>query len=116
VAALLALRHPETELLVTVAGVIDHDAWTRLHGVAPLIGSLNPADQIAALSRIRQVHLIGTADHVVPPVLIVDLLARYADTSAVTVETTPNGHDCCWLPGWPERIDRLRKGIVKAPP
>jgi predicted esterase len=116
VAALLALRHPETALLVTVAGVIDHADWTRLHGVTPLIGSLNPADRLPELARIRQVHLVGTEDRIVPPSLIVDLLARYGDASRATVETTSNSHDCCWLAGWPDRIAALKNGIVKAPP
>ncbi len=111
VVSLLALRHPETVLLVTVAGVIDHAAWTRLHEVAPLAGSLNPADRVAELARIRQVHLVGSADRIVPPALILDLMARYGDMSAVTVEVTPNGHDCCWAPGWEERIAGLRGGV-----
>ena len=116
VAALLALRHPETALLVTVAGVVDHAAWTRLHGVAPLAGSLNPADRLVELARIRQVHLVGTADRIVPPELIEGLVGRYGDGSGVTIETTANGHDCCWSMGWEAWIAAQRTGIVKAPP
>jgi len=108
VAALLALRHPETALLITVAGIVDHAAWTGLHGVAPLRGSLNAADQIAALARIPQVHVVGTADEIAPPSLTASLLARYPPTSPAAIETTPNRHDCCWQQGWSVRIDAFR--------
>jgi hypothetical protein len=108
VAALIALRHPETALLVTVAGVVDHAAWTKLHGVAPLAESLNPADRLAALVRIPQVHLVGSADDIVPPVLAGVLVARYPAGAPARVETTPNQHDCCWPDGWAGRIGALR--------
>jgi pimeloyl-ACP methyl ester carboxylesterase len=112
VAALLALRHPETELLVTVAGVVDHAAWTRLHRVAPLEKSLNPADQVEKLARIRQMHLVGTVDRNVPPVLIEGLVARYGDGSAAMIMTTPNGHDCCWSEGWAAWIAAQRAALA----
>jgi pimeloyl-ACP methyl ester carboxylesterase len=111
VAALLALRHPETALLVTVAGVVDHAAWTRLHGVGPLADSLNPADRLDALARIPQVHLAGSADAVVPPVLAATLVARYPNGSAAVTETTPDHHDCCWQEGWAARIEALRERV-----
>lgn len=111
VAALLALRHPETALLVTVAGVVDHAAWTRLHGVAPLADSLNPADRLDALARIPQVHLAGSADAIVPPALPVALVARYPNGSAAVIETTPDHHDCCWQEGWAARIEALRARV-----
>jgi hypothetical protein len=98
-------------LLVTVAGVVDHAAWTRLHAVAPLAGSLNPADRVGELARVRQVHLVGTEDRIVPAGLIVGLVARYGDASAARIEVTPNGHDCCWAAGWGERIAGLREGV-----
>ena len=111
-AALLALRHPETVLLVTVAGVVDHAAWTRLHRVAPLEKSLNPAYQGEKLARIRQMHLVGTEDRIVPPALIEGLVARYGDRSAATIMTTPNGHDCCWSEGWAAWIAAQRAALA----
>jgi hypothetical protein len=44
VASLVAARRHDVVRLVTVAGNLDHLAWTTLHGVSPLTGSLNPAD------------------------------------------------------------------------
>jgi hypothetical protein len=112
VAALLALRHPETALLVTVAGVVDHAAWTRLHAVAPLADSLNAADQIDLLARIPQVHLAGSADAIVPPALAADLVARYPNGAGAIIEITPNRHDCCWQQDWAERVVALRARIA----
>ena len=44
VAALLTARRKDVERLVTVAGNLDHPAWTTHYRVAPLTGSLNASD------------------------------------------------------------------------
>ena len=108
VAALLALRHPETALLVTVAGVVDPAAWTKLHGVAPLAESLNPAERLAALARISQVHLVGRCRRYRAPGAGRGLVARYPPGAPARVESTADHHDCCWQDGWAARIGSLR--------
>ena len=65
-AALLAARRNDVVFLGTVAGNLDHAAWTRLHGVSPLRESLNPMDAAAAVRALPQLHLSGDADTVVP--------------------------------------------------
>lgn len=66
-AVLLAARRDDVVFLGTVAGNLDHAAWTRHHGVSPLRGSLNPRDVVAKVRSVPQVHLSGADDTIVPP-------------------------------------------------
>lgn len=102
VAALLAARRDDVAALVTVAGNLDHAAWTRLHGVPPLTGSLNPADERAALARIPQWHLVGADDRVVPPAVAQAYAAGFPPGQSPRVMVLPGqDHGCCWAARWP---------------
>ncbi|WP_285907438.1 hypothetical protein [Pseudodesulfovibrio pelocollis] len=105
VAALLAARRTDVDLLVTICGNLDHAAWTRLHGVTPLAESLNPISVADRLSNIRQVHYVGSADTVVPPSVVqsfVDQLRPDAPVSVVIVEGLGHGGED-WAKTWRER-------------
>jgi len=69
-AVLIAPRLPGVTRVVTLAGNLDTDAWTRYHGYSPLGGSLNPVQQGRLPADIRQLHLAGGADRTVPDWLI----------------------------------------------
>ena len=98
-ALLLAARLPATVDVVTVAGNLDSEAWTRHHGYTPLRGSLNPAREAPLDVRVRQWHLVGGADAVVPPTLT----ERYirAQPGATGVVFPSFSHGCCWARIWP---------------
>ncbi len=66
VAALLAARRSDVARLVTIAGNLDHRAWTAYHRLTPLDASLNPADQTQRLAAMSQIHWIGGRDTVMP--------------------------------------------------
>jgi hypothetical protein len=55
VAALVAARRTDVDRLVTVAGNLDPTAWAVYQHIQPLTGSLNPADEVDALSRTGRV-------------------------------------------------------------
>ena len=110
IAALLAARRTDVDLLVTVAGNLDHAAWTRHHKVSPLSRSLNPADEWR-LMNLKQVHLVGEADKIMPPELIRAYAARFPFGQQPIVREIPAyDHQCCWVTVWPElwmEIQRL---------
>ena len=56
--------------IVTVAGNLDTDAWTSLHGYTPLIGSLNPAKEPLTGPPPSIRHYVGENDVNTPPALI----------------------------------------------
>lgn len=100
-AALAAARRDDVAELVTVAGNLDHAAWTRLHGVTPLSGSLNPADETERLRKVPQRHFVGLQDKVVPPALLEDYVARYPADRRPGVQRLPGyDHACCWSRNW----------------
>ena len=66
-AALLAAQRRDVVFLGTVAGMLDTDAWTRLQGISPLAGSLNPISVAPALRHMPQRHMSSRADAVMPP-------------------------------------------------
>jgi pimeloyl-ACP methyl ester carboxylesterase len=105
VAVLLAARRRDVAGLITVAANLDHAAWTALHGVAPLAGSLNAADQALQVQHIPQLHLVGGQDDTVPERIVRAFTNRMTDTSRVRVRTEPGfTHDCCWEDAWPRLL------------
>lgn len=99
-AMLLAARLPRTRAVVTVAAPLDHDAWTNLHGYQPLKGSMNPVQGGRLPARVRQLHLAGARDSVVPPELVSTALARIGAPPPLVVANL--GHNDGWTEIWPE--------------
>lgn len=70
VAALLAVRRQDVSKLTTYAGNMDIDAFTTIHHVTPLSGSLNPMNIAPHLKEIPQIHYVGSEDSVIPVSLV----------------------------------------------
>lgn len=102
VAALLAARRPDVIRLVTVAGNLDHLAWTTLHGVPPLAGSLNPADEWKTLQHIPQLHFVGDKDTNVTTDTVAAYISRFPSGRRPEMRVISNfNHACCWVEKWP---------------
>jgi pimeloyl-ACP methyl ester carboxylesterase len=116
VAALLAVRRPDVERLITVAGNLDPQRWTAYHGVAPLTGSLSPLDAIQQLARVPQLHFAGGEDAIVPPVLLEEFVRRFAPPARPRIEVEPEfDHRCCWAQRWPDLLARELGSSQPAP-
>ncbi len=101
-AVLIAGQRNDVTRVVTIAGNLDHGAWTRFHGDTPLYGSLDAADVAQTISAIPQVHFVGADDDVVPAIISKSYLARSTDPSRITIIKVPNAdHECCWVSKWP---------------
>ena len=67
VAGLIAIKQPQKiQKLITIAGVLDQEAWTTYHNDTPLTGSLNLNNYKEILKDIPQIHFVGEKDKVVP--------------------------------------------------
>jgi hypothetical protein len=97
-AMLLAERVAGVEAVVTIAANLDVDAWTGLHGYDPLKGSMNPAKRPPLPRSIRQLHIAGAGDTVVPPTLVRDVAARQPDAEFRVL--ADQDHGCCWTQVW----------------
>ncbi len=102
VAALVAARRQDVVRLVTVAGNLDTKAWTALHHLSALHGSLNPADAWEALQAIPQLHLVGGKDKNVSVEVAESFAARFPARQRPTIRVVPGAdHGCCWAELWP---------------
>jgi len=97
-AMLLAARIPQVTHLVTVAGNLDTSAWTTHHGYTPLFSSLNPAQAIPLRASVRQWHLVGELDTVIPPGLVRSFIESQPNATGIAFSRF--GHGCCWQTIW----------------
>ncbi len=97
IATIIAAQRDDIDLLVTVAGNLDHKRWTEFNEIAPLIGSLNPVDFSGSLEGVRQIHLIGERDNVVPGSVLSSYLAHMQKLDNVKSYIISGAdHLCCW--------------------
>ena len=111
VAMLVAARRTDVVRVVSVAGNLDHRAWTTLHQLDPLNGSLNPADDAPLPRRMSQWHFAGEKDDVIPPRLALDFAARHVEPRPSVQVMAGFDHRCCWVDAWP----RLWKQVTSQP-
>lgn len=90
VAILVAARRRDVDAVVTVAGNLDHRAFTDVAGVTPLDGSLNPLDVAEAVSSIPQIHFVGAEDRIVPEAVSRSFLARSRASRCIAVIVVPD--------------------------
>lgn len=110
VALLLAARRTDVDRLITIAGNLDHQAWTTFHRINPLSGSLNPVNEISNLKHIQQWYFAGEKDTVIPSFLAVDFAARFPITQRPLVKILPEfDHRCCWVQSWPSLLDGIQE-------
>jgi len=105
VAMLLAGIQPDVEAVVTLAGLMDIEAWAKHHQYSPLRGSLNPLDQVVLDSSVLQKHYIGENDKVVPAHVMIPAHVQLK-TGGVTLLPGID-HACCWESVWPGLLKQL---------
>jgi len=96
IAALVASRREDVKRLMTIAGNMDTQAWTTLHHIDALKGSLNPANVTLRLEGIEQYHLIGKDDTVVPNSIFFSYLSHFKNRDKISYNFYKASHTCCW--------------------
>jgi len=104
-AVLLAHELPQTQLVVTIAGNLDTDAWVQYHHYSALTSSINPAHKKALPSAIRQIHLQGDRDDNIPPWVTASYMSKQDDVTILSYADAD--HTCCWLSYWPQLLSIL---------
>lgn len=101
IAALVAARRNDVAALITVAGNLDHHAWTQHHRLAPLSGSLNPADVAERIKGIPQTHFIGERDRVIPPSFAFQWPEAFSGPNRENIRIIETfDHASCWARDW----------------
>lgn len=104
--AMLIAQQIQVDQVITLAGNLDTDAWTRHHRYTRLFASLNPAKQDALPHHIAQWHLLGGEDDVVPPSIVRQFIQT--QTNALGVQIDHFDHSCCWASIWPRVVSSIR--------
>ncbi len=103
IATLIAAKRTDVVRLVTVAGNLDHTAWTQFHHVSPLRKSLNPADFHKQLEHIPQLHFIGGQDKIIPPAVINSYAERFPRELRPEIRVVADAdHQNFWEQRWRE--------------
>lgn len=105
-AMLLAERFSQTWAVVTLAGNLDPQAWAAHHRYSPLWNSLNPTLRAPLPREIRQIHLIGGKDVVIPLELSISAVSRQQDPQVKIIANYD--HKCCWSELWPSILADLK--------
>jgi pimeloyl-ACP methyl ester carboxylesterase len=96
-AVLMAEKIPQVSTVVTFSANLDVDEWSKAHGYPTLNESLNPIAQKILPKRIKQLHLAGADDDVVPAYIV----KSYADQQNADFRVYPEfDHQCCWEKAW----------------
>lgn len=79
VSGLIIEQNPKQKIekWITIAGVLNHEKWTKYFGDEPLTESLN----LTKLPDVPQLHFVGAKDEIVPP----ELTETWTDKSNVRV-------------------------------
>lgn len=96
VALLTAANRDDISSITTIAGNLDTDAWTKMHNISSLNGSLNPSNFSKKLENIKQHHLIGTNDDIVPKEVFLSYIGKFEDKTNITYSMHEATHNCCW--------------------
>lgn len=71
------------------------------HGIRQLTGSLNPANDWAALKDIPQIHYVGMDDKIIPLAVAESYQSHFPQTSRPIIrEVRGFDHNCCWVGYW----------------
>lgn len=72
VAGLVATAKPELNIkkIITIAGNLDHLAWTQYHNLPQLNESMNLESYRKQFAKIPQIHYVGSNDEVMPSLLV----------------------------------------------
>ena len=96
VVTLIATKRDDINSITTIAGNLDIDEWTKIQKITPLDGSLNPANFSKNLENIKQHHLLGTEDNVVPKEVFFSYLNKFENKSNISYSFYEATHGCCW--------------------
>ncbi len=92
-AGLVAVKNPsDIKGIITIAGVLDHAAWTSYHKDKPLTDSDNLLAYRSVFKMIPQHHFAGGKDNVVPPKLIEDFVQDPERVTVVPKATHNSGY------------------------
>ena len=107
IAGLLASSRNDVDTLITVAGNVDNEFFTRFHKVSAMPYSLNMADNAQTLSAVPQIHYIGESDRFVPIDIYRSYRAKLSSLSCTRMQIVEHTtHLERWAEAWPQLLSQ----------
>lgn len=78
--------------IITIAGNLDHLAWTQYHNLPPLNESMNLESYRTQFAKLPQIHYVGSNDEVIPLVLV----RKFVGNDDLIVEVNGATHNEGW--------------------
>lgn len=78
--------------IITIAGNLDHLAWTQYHNLPPLNESMNLESYRTQFAKLPQIHYVGSNDEVIPLVLV----RKFVGNDDLIVEVNGASHNEGW--------------------
>ncbi|MCL2538173.1 MAG: serine hydrolase family protein [Alphaproteobacteria bacterium] len=102
IAGLVAAKHPEIDIkkIITVAGNLDHPAWTSAYSLMPLSGSLDLNNYRHEFDKIPQLHFIGDKDTVIPHTITINFVGDVERVQVVPGAEHSTGFDSIYFDIW----------------
>jgi len=105
VAILTAARRSDVASIRTLAGNLDHKAWTRHHQIDPLNGSLNAADVAEKVAHIPQTHYVGSRDEIIGSYVAESFRSKTLKDTCIKVQVISGvSHTKGWEQVWPDLL------------
>lgn len=94
IAGLIASAKPGLNVkeIITIAGNLDHMAWTKYHNLPPLNESMNLESYSQQFKTIPQIHYVGSDDTVIPALLTKNFIGNNANI----IEVNGASHNQGW--------------------
>lgn len=102
IAGLVATAKPglNVKKIITIAGNLDHLAWTQYHNLPPLNESMNLESYRKQFAKIPQIHYVSSNDEVMPPILAREFVGK----DDLIIEVSGASHN----EGWGKIYNKIR--------
>jgi hypothetical protein len=112
-AILIAARRNDVATVKTVAGNIDHEAFTSFHRVTPMSQSMDPATVARRINTIPQWHFYGEDDKVVPKLIGESYKRKAGHDSCAQIQVIKGAsHDRGWESNWPRLLQETSQAKI----
>ena len=108
IVTLLSATRSDIDSFVTIAGNLDIEKWTSMYNLSKLDGSLNPADYSKKLENIKQFHMIGSDDRIIPKDIFLSYFSKFDRKDKISFELFKSDHNCCWEEYYKEVLNRRK--------
>jgi pimeloyl-ACP methyl ester carboxylesterase len=99
IAAMITNRRDDVEKLVTIAGNLNYDLFTKIHKLTPISGSIDPITIAKQIASTPQIHYVGGADKIIP-----EQIARSFSDKVVVVKGVTHAS---WAEKWSEVVSKV---------